>query len=90
MLQNVPAPSWLSALAGVALTELEIEFPGLLERMRERLAERATPASVIRLRGAESEREVREAAATALAWLLMFDGLFVRPSQVAKRKKRRA
>lgn len=84
----LPPPSMLTAVAAVALAELEGEFPGLIDRMIVRLGSEALRSSVIRLRGDRAAPAVLEAQADALAWLLALAPL-LRAEAVRSRRKRR-
>lgn len=66
---DIPAPTMLTVIAGIALAELEVEFPGLMDRMIRRLGSESLQASVIRLRGERAAPAIIEAQAEALVWL---------------------
>lgn len=86
---DIPPPTMLTVIAGIALAELEVEFPGLMDRMIRRLGSETLHASVIRLRGARAAPAVIEAQAEALAWLTALAPL-LRAEVARPKRKRRA
>lgn len=85
-----------TGVAGVALAavlmELEIEFPGIIERARERLEASNLLSAAISIRGPRLEPKIRRDVEAGIAWLRVA-GLFATaelgPMSKGKRRRKR-
>jgi hypothetical protein len=83
-----------TGVAGVALAailmELELEFPGIIDRARERLEVTHLRSAAISIRGPRMEPKMRDDLENGIAWLRIA-GLFAVAAlgPIAKRKRRR-
>lgn len=83
-----------TGIAGVALAavlmELEVEFPGIIDRARERLEATHLRSAAIALRGPRMAPKIRRDIEEGIAWLRIA-GLFAVAEfgPIRRRKKRR-
>jgi hypothetical protein len=92
--RDAPEESPDTGVAGVALAailmELELEFPGIIDRARQRLEVTHLRSAAISIRGPRMEPKMRHDIEAGVAWLKIA-GLFAVAAlgPIAKRKRRR-
>lgn len=85
--EALPDPNWLAAIVGALASELEPEFPGLIERINARIDDAKLRENVIRIRGHGQHCAMQGEVRKALRWLDLL-AVSVALRRPGKRRKR--